>query len=244
MLTYIWVYLIDTRGECEFLFPLNPGITSLKFPFPPVAFINSCSLPVKRECDFSISLPVSGSQKALPAHPLQILSIQEINISSFPPRFNLIRCDQAFTYNNSELSVFSTVVDHRGTLQVFHSCSSLFKMLVAETRGMELNGRGWEISLNNCLISKSEIPRHIDNHHIFTLAPIPGEDFSNDEYICTGFVFQDESQEGDLATIAYLWRQTPMLSQVTMILIILKIMIMPQTNIPKKSRHMQRIALV
>ena len=65
---------------------------------------------------------------------------------------------------------------------------------------MELYGRGQEISLNNCLISKSEIPRHIDNHHIFTLAPIPGKDFSNDEYICTGFVFQDESQEGDLAT--------------------------------------------
>ena len=38
----------------------------------PVAFSNSRSLPVKRECDFQFPFPFPGDQKAFPAHPFRL----------------------------------------------------------------------------------------------------------------------------------------------------------------------------
>ena len=48
-----------------------PGLRASNFPFPslPVAFSNSRSLPVKRECDFQFPFPFPGVKKPFPLTP-------------------------------------------------------------------------------------------------------------------------------------------------------------------------------
>ena len=52
------------------MIPGIPGITRLKSSLP-VAFSNSRSLPVKRECDFQFPFPFPGAQKPFPLTPDQ-----------------------------------------------------------------------------------------------------------------------------------------------------------------------------
>ena len=48
-----------------------PGLQASNFPFPslPVAFFNSRSLPVKRECYFQFPFPFPGAKKPFPLTP-------------------------------------------------------------------------------------------------------------------------------------------------------------------------------
>ena len=92
-----------------------PGIQASNFPFPslPVAFSNSRSLPVKRECDFLISLPVPGRQKAFPAHPCSnadALYLSSAGTKRWKPgcdhnftisfHWYILHCSNTSTYNN------------------------------------------------------------------------------------------------------------------------------------------------